>query len=78
MIRKILAVMVSELESGTCEEKIDIETVKRMQDWMDEIDHEAEVVPLEDESRLSRLMVSLKGGELNEEEHRLVARITNN
>lgn len=78
MIRKILAVMVSELESGTCEEELDIEAVKRMQSWIQEIDHENELVPLEEESRLSRLMASLKGAELNAEEHRLVARIIKN
>ena len=78
MIRKILAVMVSGLENGTYEEELDIESAKRMQKWMEEIDHEAEIVPLEDKERLSRLMSHLKGDALNVEEQKLVDHITEN
>ena len=78
MIRKKLADMASELESGKCVIELDISAVQRMQKWMEEIDHEAEIVPLEDKIRLSKLMSSLKGEDLSVEEHKLVDHITEN
>ena len=78
MIRKILADMASELENGKCKNELDIEAVKRMQQWMEEIDHKAEVVPLEDKERLSKLMRSLKGDALNDEELKLVDHLVEN
>ena len=46
-----------------------------MKELMNQIDHEVEEVPFQDKERLSRLLVSLKGTALNEEEGRLVERI---
>ena len=45
---------------------------------LNQIDHEVEEVPLQDRDRLSRLLVSLKGCELNEEENQLIERIITN
>ena len=49
-----------------------------LMELLNQIDHEVEEVPLQDRDRLSRLLVSLKGCELNEEENQLIERIITN
>ena len=48
---------------------------RRRQELLNQIDHEVEVVPLEDKNRLSRLLVSLKGQDLSDVENRMIERI---
>lgn len=53
----------------------DLNAVQRIKNLVDQLDHDAEVVPLENKERFVRLLVSLKGKVLDEEEYRIVGKI---
>ena len=75
MIRERLSSIELDLKNRIDQEQRSLEAVRAVKEWMEQLDHEVEEVPLQDRDRLSRLLVSLKGGELNEEERLLVERI---
>ena len=75
MIRERLSSIELDLKNRIDQEQRSLEVVRAVKEWMEQLDHEVEEVPLQDRDRLSRLLVSLKGGELNEEERLLVERI---
>jgi len=54
-----------------------IETVRNFKKLLNQIDFSSEVVPTEDTGRLKKLLISLKGKELNEIENMLVEEIIN-
>lgn len=53
----------------------DLNAVQRIKNLVDQVDHDAEVIPLENKERFVRLLVSLKGKVLDEEEYRIVGKI---
>jgi len=78
MIKEILIAIEQEAIDRVYREQKSLVAVKTMMELMDQIDHEVEEVPLQDRDRLFRLLVSLKGCELNDEENRLIDRIVTN
>ncbi len=78
MIKEILIAIEQEAKDRVYREQKSLVAVKTMIELMDQIDHEVEEVPLQDRDRLFRLLVSLKGCELNDEENRLIDRIVTN
>ncbi|MGA9271092.1 MAG: hypothetical protein WBV45_10760 [Lutimonas sp.] len=78
MIKEILIAIEQEAKDRVYREQKSLVAVKTMMELMDQIDHEVEEVPLQDRDRLFRLLVSLKGCELNDEENRLIDRIVTN
>jgi hypothetical protein len=75
MIRERLIAIEEDAQRTIIEEQNNLECIRRVKELMDQIDHEVEQVPLQDKDRLSRLLVSLKGAELDELENRLLERI---
>ena len=75
MIKKILIAIEEEARDRVCREEKSLIAVKTVMALINQIDHEVEEVPFQDRDRLSRLLVSLKGCELNEEENQLINRI---
>ena len=75
MIRERLTAIEQDVKNRIYLEQKSLVAVRTLKELMDQIDHEVEDVPLEDKDRLSRLLVSLKGGALTEEESRLIERI---
>jgi hypothetical protein len=75
MIRERLTAIEHDVKNRIYLEQKSLVAVRTLKELMDQIDHEVEDVPLEDKDRLSRLLVSLKGGALTEEESRLIERI---
>lgn len=55
-----------------------LEAVHSILELLDQIDFDVEEVPVEDTTRLVRLLTSLKGSSLSEEELKVVAEITAN
>lgn len=78
MIKEILIAIEEEVRDRVCREQKNLVAVKTVMELLNQIDHEVEEVPLQDRDRLSRLLVSLKGCELNEEENQLIERIITN
>ena len=76
MIQKLLTDIENEVADRIDTEEKNLEAVKEMKLLLDQIDYEAEVVPFEDKERLSRLLVSLKGAALNDNENLLVEKIS--
>ena len=76
MIQQVLNDIESEVTDRINVEEKNLKAVKELKLLLDQIDYEAEVVPFEDKERLSRLLVSLKGATLNENENQLVERIS--
>jgi len=52
-----------------------IETIRGLKTLLNQIDFSSEVVPVEDSKRLKKLLISLKGKELNEIENMLIEEI---
>ena len=75
MIRKRLIAIEEDVQKRISQERENLEAIVAVKELMDQIDHNVEEVPLEDRDRLSGLLVSLKGAELNEAEKRLLERI---
>ena len=78
MIKEILIAIEEEARDRVYREQKSLVAVKTVIELVNQIDHEVEEVPLQDRNRLSRLLVSLKGTELNEEESRLIEKIITN
>ncbi len=78
MIKEILIEIEEEVRDRVYREQKSLVAVKTVMELVNQIDHEVEEVPLQDRNRLSRLLVSLKGTELNEEESRLIEKIITN
>lgn len=78
MIKEILVAIEHEVKDRVYREQKSLIAIKTVKELINQIDHEVEEVPLQDKDRLSRLLVSLKGRELNEEEIRLIERIITN
>ena len=78
MIKEILIAIEEEARDRVYREQKSLVAVKTVMELVNQIDHEVEEVPLQDRNRLSKLLVSLKGTELNEEESRLIEKIITN
>ncbi len=77
MIKKILIAIEEEARDRVYREEKSLVAVKTVMELINKIDHEVEEVPFQDRDRLSRLLVSLKGSELNAEENQLIDKIIN-
>ena len=75
MIKERLIAIEKDVQTRILEEQQNLEAIAMVKELMDQIDHDVEEVPLADKARLSRLLVSLKGAELDEAENRLLERI---
>ncbi len=78
MIQKILAEIEIEVKYRIYYEQKNLTAVKNLKELVDQIDFNAEVVPLQDKNRLSKLLISLKGSELNENENEMIDQIMKN
>ena len=78
MIKEILIAIEEEARDRLNREQRNLIAVKTVTELLNQIDHEVEEVPLQDRDRLSRLLVSLKGCPLNEEESHLIEQIITN
>ena len=78
MIKEILIGIEQEARDRVSREQKSLVAIKTVIELVNQIDHEVEEVPLQDRNRLSRLLVSLKGSDLNEEESRLIDKIITN
>ena len=75
MIKDKLNSIEVEVKSRIYREQNKLAAVKTIQQLLNEIDFKVEVVPTEDINRLTRILYSLKGRALNEEESELLKRI---
>ena len=75
MIQELLTDIEMEVKYKIYTEQKNLVAVKNLKELLNQIDHEVEVVPLEDKNRLSRLLVSLKGQDLSDVENRMIERI---
>ncbi len=75
MITQVLSDIELDVKYKIYKEQKRLIAVKTVKELLDQVDFSVEVVPLEDIEKLSRLLVSLKGKELNEEEKRLIEKI---
>jgi hypothetical protein len=75
MIKERLIAIEKDVQTRIFVEQQNLEAIAMVKELMDQIDHEVEEVPLTDKTRLSKLLVSLKGAELDEAENRLLERI---
>lgn len=78
MIKEILIAIEEEARDRVYREQKNLVAVKTLMELVNQIDHEVEEVPLQDRDRMTRLLVSLKGCDLNDEEKRLIDRIITN
>jgi hypothetical protein len=78
MIKEILIAIEEEARDRVYREQKSLVAVKTVMELVNQIDHEVEEVPLQDRDRMTRLLVSLKGCDLNDEEERLIDRIITN
>ena len=78
MIRELLSDIEMDVKHKIYTEQKNLTAIKAIKELLNQIDHDAEVVPLEDGKRLSTLLVSLKGQELNDGECQLVERLIKN
>jgi len=75
MILDKLTSIELEVKSNIYKEQNKLVAVKTIQDLLDQIDFNAEIVPMEDLDKLSMLLDSLKGRALSEEESELLKRL---
>ncbi len=78
MIHKLLTDIELEVKYKICTEQKNLKAVKNLKELLSQVDHEVEVVPYKDKEKLSRLLVSLKGQALNNNEHHMIERIIKN
>ncbi len=78
MITKILSDIESDVESKIYIEQKKLTAIRSIAKLLKQIDFSAEVVPYENNAKLSHLLVSLKGMALNEEEIKLIDTIVQN
>jgi hypothetical protein len=75
MIQELLTDIEMEVKYKIYTEQKNLVAVKNLKELLNQIDHEVEVVPLEDKKKLSKLLVSLKGQTLSDVENHLIERI---
>ena len=75
MIIEKLIKAVNDIEFRLAQEQSRLKAIKSIREMLAGIDFTAEVVPGEDEARLSRLLVSLKGKPLEQNEIELIKEI---
>ena len=75
MILDKLTSIELEVKSSIYKEQNKLVAIKTLQDLLDQIDFKVEIVPMENIEKLSRLLNSLKGRALNEEERELLVRL---
>ena len=68
MILDKLTSIELEVKSSIYKEQNKLVAIKTLQDLLDQIDFKVEIVPMENIEKLSRLLNSLKGSTLNENE----------
>lgn len=78
MIQELLTDIESDVKYKIYTEQKNLLAVKNLKELLNQIDHDVEVVPLEDKEKLSTLLVSLKGQALSDIEYRMVERIIKN
>ena len=78
MIQELLADIETDVKYKIYTEQKNLIAVRNLKELLSQIDHEVEVVPYEDKERLSRLLVSLKGQALNDNEYRVIEWIIKN
>ncbi len=78
MIQELLTDIEMEVKYKIYSEQKNLVAVKNLKELLNQIDHEVEVVPLKDKEKLSRLLVSLKGQALSDNEHRMVEKLIKN
>lgn len=72
MITQILTEIESDVKFKIFTEQKRLKAVKTIKNLLFQIDFNAEIIPLEDEKKLSQLMFELKGQDLNEDEFRVI------
>jgi len=75
MILDKLTSIELEVKSNIYNEQNKLVAIKTLQVLLDQIDFNVEIVPMENIEKLSRLLNSLKGRALNEEERELLSRL---
>ena len=75
MILNKLTSIELEVKSSIYKEQNKLVAIKTLQDLLDQIDFNAEIVPMENIEKLSTLLNSLKGRALDEEERELLIRL---
>ena len=75
MILDKLALLKLEVKENIYKEKNKLAAIKTIQDLFSQIDFNAEMVPMNDIKKLNKLLVSLKGKTLNEEEGKLLKKL---
>lgn len=75
MIQELLVDIEMDVKYKIYTEQKNLVAIKNLKELLNQIDHEVEVVPYKDKEKLSRLLVSLKGQTLNDDEHRMIERI---
>jgi len=78
MITDLLTNIEMDVKYKIYTEQKNLVAVKNLKELLNQIDHDVELVPLEDKEKLSALLVSLKGQALNDNEYRMVERIIKN
>jgi len=75
MIQQILSEIELDVKYKIYLEQKKLKVIKTFKELLNQIDFSVEVVPSMDTEKLSRLLVSLKGKELDEDENRLIDEI---
>ena len=75
MILEILRRLEMDVEDALDTEKQNLVAIKQLKTLMNEIDHDAEEVPLTDKNWFAGLLASLKGQPLSDAESKMVDRI---
>ncbi len=78
MIVENLLKVVNDIQFRIEQENGRLVAIKSFRELLSDIDFTSEVVPVEDETRLTRLLVSLKGKPLTKDEMDLINEITKN
>ncbi len=75
MIQDILTDIEMDVKYKIYTEQKNLIAVKNLKEILNQIDHEAEVVPVVDKEKLSSLLVLLKGQSLSDDEYRMIERV---
>jgi len=75
MIQDILTDIEMDVKYKIYTEQKNLIAVKNLKEILNQIDHEAEVVPVVDKDKLSSLLVLLKGQSLSDDEYRMIERV---
>ena len=75
MIQEILTDIEMDVKYSIYTEQKKLVAVKNLKEILNQIDHAVEIVPIVDKEKLSRLLVSLKGQSLSDDENRMIERV---